>query len=78
VNSVFQYKAAVKCKNSCRLPRSQDSIVSIETRPQAGDQEIVWFPAKARDVSLFPNIQTGYWGPSLLNTMNITSRVAGT
>jgi len=77
-NSVFQYKAAVKFKNLCSLPWSQDSIVSIETRPQAGDQENVWFPATARDVSLFPNIQTSFWGPSLLNTMNTTSKVAGT
>jgi hypothetical protein len=78
VNSVFQYTAAVQFKNSCSLPWSQDSIVNIETRPQAGDQEIVWFPATARDVSLLPDTQTSFWGPSLLNTLNTTSRVAGT
>jgi hypothetical protein len=72
VNSVFQYKAAVKFKNLCSLPWNQDSIVNIETRPEAGDQEIVWFPATARDVSLLPNTQTSFWGPSLLNTMNTT------
>jgi hypothetical protein len=76
VNSVFQYKAAVKFKNSCSLPWSQDSIVSVEIRPQAGDQKIVWFPATARDVSLLPNTQISFWGPSLLNTVNTTSRVA--
>jgi len=78
VNSVFQYKAAVKFNNSYSVPWSQDSIVNIETRPQAGNQEIVWFPATARDVSLLPNTQASFWGPSLLNMMNTISRVVGT
>ena len=78
VNSAFKCKAAVKFKNLCSLPWSQDSTVNMETEPQAGDQEIVWFPATARVVSLLPNIQTSFWGHSPLNTMNTTSRVTGT
>ena len=52
VNSVFQYKAEVKFKNSCSLSWSQDSIVNIETRPQAGDQEIFSFQPQ-QEIFLF-------------------------